>query len=342
MLLGRSWLITGVCGTIGRRLLRKVMELEPARVVGIDNNETELFFLREDYRRDIRLRLFVCDLRDRQDLVSRFNGAELVLHAAAVKHVYLNEESPLAAIHSNVLGTQNVLDAALTTSIQRLILTSSDKAVNPTNVMGSSKLLAERLVTAANAQTSQNQIFSSTRFGNVLGSRGSVIPLFLRQIKDGGPITVTNADMTRFIMSTDEAVRLVVDSMFMAVGGEIFVTKMPVVRIGDLADTMIELFSKRYGFRPSDIAVETIGPRPGEKMYEELTNEEEAGRVVELERYYVVKPAVLSPFRELSYVYDGTMSTASLDRGYSSRHVKAMTKDEIGAYFLAHPDLMEG
>ena len=183
-------------------------------------------------------------------------------------------------------------------------MTSSDKAVNPTNVMGTSKLMAERLVSAANAHPRLgNQIFASTRFGNVLGSRGSVIPLFIRQIRHGGPVTVTDPEMTRFIMTLDEAVGLVMDSLFLARGGEIFVTKMPVLRIGDLAEVMIEELASKYGYRPSDIPIETVGPRPGEKTYEELMNEEEIKRSIELPKYFVIQPAILPSFRKIDYVY---------------------------------------
>ena len=148
-----------------------------------------------------------------------------------------------------------------------------------------------------------DQVFASTRFGNVLGSRGSVIPLFIRQIRSGGPVTVTSADMTRFVMTLDEAVGLVMDSLFLAKGGEIFVTKMPVLRIGDLAEVMIEELALKYGYRPGDISVEIIGPRPGEKMYEELMNEEEVKRSIELQKYFVIQPAILPSFRKIDYVY---------------------------------------
>src|SRR5262249_36498176 len=160
-------------------------------------------------------------------------------------------------IHANILGTQNVIDAAMKVGVERLLLMSSDKAVNPTNVMGTSKLMAERLVSAASARAHPGkQVFASTRFGNVLGSRGSVIPLVMRQIRAGGPVTVTDPEMTRFIMTLDEAVRLVMDSLFLARGGEIFVTKMPVLRVGDLAEVMIEELAPTFGHRPADIAIE--------------------------------------------------------------------------------------
>jgi FlaA1/EpsC-like NDP-sugar epimerase len=340
---GRSWLITGICGTIGRKLLERVLELRPRHVVGIDNNESELFYLYDEHKKSAVIKLYTVDLRDGPELASRMAGCEIVLHAAAVKHVFLCEESPFAAIHVNILGSQNVIDAAVRTGVERLLLTSSDKAVNPTNVMGTSKLMAERLVTAASARIwNEKQVFTSTRFGNVLGSRGSVIPLFIRQIRSGGPVTITHPEMTRFIMTLDEAARLVMDSLFLARGGEIFVTKMPVVRIGDLAQVMVEELAPVHGYRPSDIPVEIIGPRIGEKMYEELMNEEEVGRSIELPRYFVIRPAILPSFRCIDYTYPDMSPARAPERPYNSRNARAMSKEELRAYLRQHPALLSG
>jgi len=282
-------------------------------------------------------------LRDQREVESRISGCEIVLHAAAVKHVFLCEESPFAAIHANILGTQNIIDAALRAGVERLLLTSSDKAVNPTNVMGTSKLMAERLVSAANTHPGLgNQVFASTRFGNVLGSRGSVIPLFARQIRLGGPVTVTNPDMTRFIMTLDEAVGLVMDSLFLAKGGEVFVTKMPVLRVGDLAEVMIEELAAQHGYRSGDIPIEIIGPRPGEKMYEELMNEEEIKRSIELPKYFVVQPAILPSFRKIDYVYPEMSRSGAPDRPYNSKNAGAMSKAELREYLRGHPALLGG
>jgi FlaA1/EpsC-like NDP-sugar epimerase len=339
----RSWFISGVCGTIGRKLLDRVMKFEPKQVIGVDNNESELFYLYEENRRNSFVKLYTADLRDRRELESRIAGCEIVLHAAAVKHVFLCEESPFAAIHANILGTQNIIDAALRAGVQRLLLTSSDKAVNPTNVMGTSKLMAERLVSAANAHPRLgDQVFASTRFGNVLGSRGSVIPLFIRQIRSGGPVTLTSADMTRFVMTLDEAVGLVMDSLFLARGGEIFVTKMPVLRIGDLAEVMIEELAPKFGYRAADISVEIIGPRPGEKMHEELMNEEEVKRSIELQKYFVIQPAILPSFRKIDYVYPDMGQTGSPERPYNSKNAGPMAKEQLREYLRAHPALLEG
>jgi FlaA1/EpsC-like NDP-sugar epimerase len=340
-MLNRSWFISGVCGTIGGKLLERVLELQPRQVTGIDNNESELFFLYDKIKKNPRIKVYSCDLRDRGEVESRMDGCEFVLHAAAVKHVIICEESPCAAINSNILGTQNVIDAAVSAGVERLLFTSADKAVNPTNVMGTSKLMAERLVSAANARTRRGeQVFASTRFGNVLGSRGSVIPLFVRQIRAGGPVTLTSPQMSRFIMTLDDAVRLVLDSLFLARGGEIFVTKMPVVRIGDLAEVMIEELAGDFGYRASDIAIEAIGPRPGEKMYEELMNDEEINRSIELANYFVIRPAILSIFRDIDYAYPGGAAPQTGGQPYNSKNAMAMTKEELRAYLRRNPTLL--
>jgi FlaA1/EpsC-like NDP-sugar epimerase len=259
-----------------------------------------------------------------------------VLHSAGLKHVILCEESPREAIQTNILGIQNVIDAALANGVERVLFTSSDKAVNPTNVMGTSKLMGERLMTAANAhRRGRGPIFASTRFGNVLGSRGSVIPLFKRQIAQGGPVTLTDSGMSRFIMTLSEAVKLVMDSTFLACGGEVFVTKMPIVRIVDLAKVMIQELAPHYGFKPAEIEVKVIGSKAGEKLYEELINDEETRRTIELPRYFVVLPAFKSVYEPVEYYYPEAIE-ASVDTPYNSAAGPAMTQNELRHYLLKH------
>lgn len=335
---GQHVLITGVCGTIGRELLKQVIDQGPARVVGLDNNESELFFLMEEYRHDDRVRFYLGDVRDRDKLHQIMRKIDVVLHTAALKHVILCEQSPRDAIQSNILGVQNVIDAALANEVQRVLFTSSDKAVNPTNVMGTSKLMGERLMTAANAhRQGDGPIFASTRFGNVLGSRGSVIPLFKRQIAQGGPVTLTDRHMTRFIMTLADAVRLVMESTTLARGGEVFVTKMAAVRIEDLAYVMIEELAPLFGRDPAAIQVRLIGSKAGEKLYEELMNEEEIRRTVELPRYFVVLPAFKSVYEEIEYSYP-EMIGRGVDRPYNSALEPAMSVAELRVY-LRHNGL---
>jgi len=315
--------------------------MNAAQVVAIDNNETELFFLAEQYRGSSAIHLSLGDVRDRDKLHEKMDGIDVVLHAAALKHVILCEQSPRDAVQTNVVGTQNVIDAAIANDVRRVVFTSSDKAVNPTNVMGTSKLMGERLITSANAlRRRSSPVFASTRFGNVLGSRGSVIPIFQRQIAVGGPVTLTSPDMTRFVMTLHEAASLVIDSVFLANGGEVFVTKMPAIRIEDLAAVMIEELAPRYGFRPNQIQIEMVGAKAGEKMYEELLSAEETRRTIELDKYFAVIPAFTSVYRAISYEYpEGGGLTAR--EPYNSATQRPLSRDAIRA-FLAASITIEG
>ncbi len=325
---GKNVFLTGVCGTIGRELLTNLCDLDVASIVGIDTNETELFFMREQHRADPRVQLFLCDIRIADQIGRRMTGSDIVLHTAAYKHVDMCERSPHEAILTNILGTQNVISAAMETGVYRVIFTSSDKAVNPTSVMGTSKLMGERLMSAASAQSrDEGQVFASIRFGNVLGSRGSVVPLFESQIAVGGPVTLTDRRMTRFIMSVKDAVKLVMDAVFLARGGEVVVTKMDVLRIEDLAAIMIEERAPSFGFDPQKIETVVIGSKPGEKMYEELTNEEEVRRTFDWGNYLVVKPAFSAsgPNRFEDWERDGK----AIDNAYNSANAPAMSREAI-------------
>ncbi len=337
----RRVLITGVCGTVGQELLRQVLAQEPETVIGFDNNESELFFLTQEHASRPEVHLYLGDVRDRDQLHRLMRGIDVVLHTAAYKHVILCEQSPTNAVQTNILGLINVIEAASANGVGRVLFTSSDKAVNPTNVMGTSKLMGERLMTSANAHRGKGgPVFAATRFGNVLGSRGSVIPLFRRQIRDGGPVTLTDERMTRFIMTLEEAVRLVMDSTFLARGGEVFVTKMPVVRIADLAEVMIEELAPSHGFSREQIEIKTIGSKAGEKLYEELVNEEETRRSLELDDYFVVLPAFRSPEEEIDYSYPG-MSDVGVNTPYNSSLMDPLSKEELRKFLRRHGLLEE-
>ncbi|MBF01659.1 MAG: capsule biosynthesis protein CapD [Flavobacterium sp.] len=331
---GKTVAVTGSCGTVGAELVRQLIDSPADRVVCLDNNESELFFQLETYKSNERVSGHLADIRDLEALKLRLRGVDIVLHAAALKHVGLCEDSPAQAIATNIRGTQNIIDAAQANGVERVIFTSSDKAVNPTNVMGTSKLMGERLMTAASeanlpeTQTGGSTIFASTRFGNVLGSRGSVVPLFRRQIEAGGPITLTDPEMTRFIMTLEDAARLVLESVWFAHGGEVMITKMPVARIEDIATVMRDTIAP-----DKDIKIIEVGARPGEKLYEELMNDEEVRRTFEYGDFFVT----LSAFADASSSgYDRFADCSRPDRPYNSAHEKALAPDEVADYLTSH------
>lgn len=267
-------LVTGGSGSIGRKIVKELVEYDVDVIRVLDNNETELFNLENDLNSS-KIKVFVGDIKDSQRLKNLFKDIDIVFHAAAYKHVPLCEYNPLDAVKTNVLGTQNVIDMAIFCDVKKVILISTDKAVHPANVMGATKFLAERLVMAASAYSDDGTKFSCVRFGNVLNSRGSVIPLFKKQLKRGGPITLTDEDMTRFIMNIYQAAKLILQVGMLSQGGEIFILKMPAFKLSDLVDAMIEFYAPLYGYKPEEIDVKIIGKRPGEKLYEELMTSDE-------------------------------------------------------------------
>jgi len=287
---GKTLLVTGGAGSIGSEIVRKVIEYEPKVVRVLDNNETGLLELDQELRSE-NLRLFVGDIRDIQRCKRAVENVDIVFHAAALKHVHLCEYNPFEAVKTNVLGTQNIIEVAMAEEVEKLITISTDKATNPTNVMGATKLLAERLTISANFYKGKRRsIFSCVRFGNVMSSRGSVIPLFKKQIKSGGPVTVTDPNMTRFIMSISEAVTFILRCAEMSKGAEIFILKMPAIKIMDLAEVLIDELAPKNGYDPGKMKIEFIGGRPGEKLYEELLSENEAMRSYENNGVLVVTP----------------------------------------------------
>ncbi len=332
---GKNILITGACGTVGSELVRQLLtgdSYSPRRVIGIDNNESELFFLDQKFLDDPRAHFFVTDIRDKDELTNKMKGVDIVFHCAALKHVILCERSPEQAVQTNIHGVQNVIHAANVNLVETVIFTSSDKAVNPTNVMGTTKLMGERLMTAANSnKLAGGPVFASTRFGNVLGSNGSVIPIFHNQIADGGPVTLTDKNMTRFVMSVEESVELVIDSAEQAKGGEVFITKMPVIRIADLATAMIDELASGYGYDPSEIAITEIGTKPGEKLYEELMSPEETRRAVELKDYFSVLPAFRGIYTDIDYSYPEFVSN-DVTNPYVSENEPPMSIEELRVF----------
>lgn len=333
----KSILVTGACGTVGSELVKQLLTddvYSPNEVIGVDNNESDLFFQDQEYLDDSRAHFYVVDIRDRDALVNITKGVDIIFHCAALKHVILCERSPDQCVQTNINGVENVIFAANANSVETVIFTSSDKAVNPTNVMGTSKLMGERLMTAANShKKDKGPVFASTRFGNVLGSNGSVIPIFHNQIANGGPVTLTHRDMTRFVMSIQESVRLVIDSALLVKGGEVFITKMPVVRVEDLANAMVNNLAAKYGKLPNDIEILEIGTKPGEKLYEELMSDEETRRSLELDNYFSVTPAFKGIYSDISYDYQSLVND-EVTNPYVSAELPSLTLTEVSKLLI--------
>jgi FlaA1/EpsC-like NDP-sugar epimerase len=334
---GRRVAVTGAAGTVGQELVRQLIAGKAKEIRALDHSETSLFALESGFNNPI-LRCLLADIQNLHHLQRFFEDVDFVFHVAAYKHVSLCEMHPRAAVETNIIGVQNVITAAKDANVSRVLFTSSDKAVNPTNVMGTSKLMGERLMTAANALGGGQTIFASTRFGNVAGSSGSVIKIFAEQIGAGRPISLTDPEMTRFMMTLEESVRLVIDSMFLAVGGEVFVTNMPVVRIADLAEVMISELAPKYGRDPKSIEVRITGARPGEKLYEELTTEEEIKRTIEVDERFIVLPAWRGIYQSIDFSKH-ERSGRPADRVYTSHKEKPLTKKQV-ARFLSDSGLL--
>ena len=268
---GHTVLITGAGGSIGGELCRQIAALEPSTLIAVDHSENQIFEIDRELRQrfpQLNLISIIADIRDASRVHSIFgrHRPHAIFHAAAHKHVPLMEENVVEAVTNNVLGTRNVVDAALDAETKHLVNISTDKAVRPTSIMGVTKRIAEKIV--ANAATAENRNFVSVRFGNVLGSRGSVIPTFLKQIADGGPVRVTHPEMRRYFMTIPEAVQLVLQAGALSSGGELFVLDMgEMLKISDLARDLIRLSGLEEGV---DITIEYTGVRPGEKLYEEV------------------------------------------------------------------------
>jgi UDP-N-acetylglucosamine 4,6-dehydratase len=275
-------LITGGTGSFGKHFLKHILKVwKPKRIVIYSRDELKQFHMRQDYPVDQypNIRFFIGDVRDRERLYRALDGADTVVHAAALKQVPTAEYNPLEAIKTNILGAANVIDAAIDRNVKTVLALSTDKAANPVNLYGATKLCSDKLFVAANAYSGFHQTkFSVVRYGNVVGSRGSVIPYFLSQ-RPTGRLTVTDNRMTRFLITLDEGVKFVTKTMELMKGGEIFVPKIPSVYIRDLARIV----------GPNCIH-EEIGIRPGEKLHEVMIPEDDARTTIEFDDHFVIQP----------------------------------------------------
>ena len=327
----KTVLVTGGGGSIGSELCRQIVKYDPKRLVILDIYENNLYDIEMELRAEypkLNLEAIVASVRDKARLNNVFETykPEIIFHAAAHKHVPLMEKSPLEAIHNNVFGTYNVANCADEYGTEKFVLISTDKAVNPTNIMGATKRICEMIVQAKNKVSKTEYV--AVRFGNVLGSNGSVIPLFKKQIERGGPVTVTHKDITRFFMTIPEAVQLILQAVTYAKGGEIFVLDMgEPVKIYDLAVSLIKLL----GYEPNiDIPIEITGLRPGEKLYEELLMSEEGLTSTKHDKIFISKPmhmemeeleGKLNLLKELEY-----------NKEYSGENIKNVMKEVVPTY----------
>lgn len=320
---GKKILIVGGTGTIGQSLLREILSDYPEVVRVFSRDEYKQFQLQQNYKEHENIRYLIGDVRDYNRLERAMQDIDYVFHTAAMKHVPACEYNPFEAVQTNVLGTQNVIQAALACNVKKVIFTSTDKAISPTNTYGASKLMAERFIAAAQYQAgSKPTKFAAVRFGNVMGSRGSVIPLFQWQIEQKRKITVTCKEMTRFMMSLRQATELTLKAMQIAQGGEIFVLKMPIIQLMDLAKIVIDQTCSRLGIEPSSIFVDEIGLRPGEKMYEELMTEEESRNALETVSMFIIQNSFMEQRNYLNAVPAKVQS-------YRSHSYKPMNANDL-------------
>lgn len=327
----KTVLVTGGGGSIGSELCRQIVKYDPKRLVILDIYENNLYDIEMELRAEypkLNLEAIVASVRDKARLNNVFETykPEIVFHAAAHKHVPLMEKSPLEAIKNNVFGTYNVVNCADEYGVEKFVLISTDKAVNPTNIMGASKRVCEMIVQAKNKVS--NTEYAAVRFGNVLGSNGSVIPLFKKQIERGGPVTVTHKDITRFFMTIPEAVQLILQAVTYAKGGEIFVLDMgEPVKIYDLAVSLIKLL----GYEPNvDIPIEITGLRPGEKLYEEILMSKEGLTSTKHNKIFITEPMSIT-MEELEEKLEKLKELLKLEKDENSE-VKRYIKEIVPTF----------
>ncbi len=290
---GKTILVTGGTGSVGSQIVRHLLTFNPKQVRVFSRDDSKQFYLLKRLNDDPRLRMLLGDIRDEKRLLRAMEGVDIVFHCAALKHVIATENDPSEAVLTNVIGTQNVIHACLVHGVDRMVGISTDKAADPTSVLGCTKLLSEKLVTTSVLYKGPKKTrFCFVRFGNVIGTRGSVIPLFIRQVKHGGPLTLTDPEMLRFFMTVDDAVQLIFKATRLMRDREVFILKMPVIRISDLARAVIDTYAPRFDRKPEDISVQMIGRQIGERIYEKLLGREESDNALELEDMFVIGPHV--------------------------------------------------
>lgn len=334
MLDGKNALITGGGGSISRATLHNFLETDLAKIRIIDNHEPNLSDLQKRYDDD-RLRYLAGDIRDADRLQRALEKIDIVIHMAAMKHVNICEYNSFEAVKTNVNGVQNIVDEAIEANVDRIVFTSSDKAANPANTMGATKLLGEKLITAGNKYRGERDIrFASVRFGNVVNSSQSVIPIFAEQIRKGGPVTLTDRRMVRFFLTPVGVFNLITSAIKEMEGGEVFIRKMPAIRIEDLANVMVDLLAPEYGYDPNEIDIEETGKRIGETIHEEIITEREWERLVESEDFYAIIPeSNTSPMgHTLTHNLDGYERAE--DAARSTKEMEPLSLNEVRDFLI--------
>jgi UDP-N-acetylglucosamine 4,6-dehydratase len=320
MFTGKIVVITGGTGSFGRHILKGFLATDIAEIRIFSRDEKKQEEMRSAYNNP-KLKFYIGDVRGYDSIQQACKGAHYVFHAAALKQVPSCEFYPLEAVKTNILGTENVMSAAIASGVEKVVVLSTDKAVYPINAMGQTKALMEKVMVAKSRNLSSNEtLLCATRYGNVMASRGSVIPLFVSQIKAGRPLTITDPNMTRFMMSLDDSVDLVLHAYGHGRQGDIFVQKAPAATIGDVALALKEIFNA-----PNPVQI--VGTRHGEKLYESLVSREEMARVEDMERYYRI-PADNRDLNYAMYFTDGQKEISGLD-DYTSHNTRRLSVAEL-------------
>jgi len=326
-------LITGGTGSFGKTMLNRLLEADYDLVRVFSRDEEKQHALRTQLNDD-RVEFFIGDIRDRDSIIKATRGVQYVFHAAALKQVPSCEFFPIEAVRTNVLGSENVMYAAEASGVEKCVLLSTDKAVFPINAMGMSKAMMEKLVAAQARNVKESKtVFSVVRYGNVMGSRGSVIPLFIDLLKQGKPLTVTDPEMTRFLLPLPQTVQLVEHAFAHAYPGDIFVRKAPASTVATLAQAMTELFQSNAG-------VDVIGERHGEKLYETLASAAEIRRSEDMGQYYRI-PVDTRDLNYARYFSEGTTTHTDFD-DYHSHNTERLDVDQTKALLVSLPIIQEG
>ncbi len=323
ILKNKNILVTGGSGSIGQSIVKKALE-DGAKSIKVFSNDENGLYEMEQIFTNKKIEYVVGDIRNSETVNFAVKGIDIIFHAAALKHVDRCELNPFETFTVNIIGTNNIVKAAVNENVKKVISISSDKAVNPIGVMGATKLLGEKLLSAEAFNSHSKTIFASVRFGNVFHTRGSILPRIEDQIKNGGPITLTDKRMKRFFMTKNDAVKLIVNATNIATGGEIFILKMQLLNLNELFEVMKEILAPKYGFKPTQIKTKHIGIRPGEKLFEYLLTDFEMEHVLETKDFFIL-PSLFKPFSKTKY----KNSKKAINVEQYFKNLKPITKKEI-------------